>query len=207
MWPDGERFNCYTHLLGAVAALAGMVVLVVMASHQGDPWKIASFSIYGATLFLLFLFSSLYHGVRGPAKPMFRLLDHYSIYLLIAGTYTPFTLVTLNGEEGWFLFGVIWGLAALGMALEALPQPGGRRILPVLIYLLMGWMVLVSLEPLLAVLPEAGFHWLLAGGICYTGGVLFFALGRYVHQAHGVWHLCVLAGGACHYWAIFAYVL
>jgi hemolysin III len=204
---DGERFNSLSHLAGSVAALAGGALLVVMASQQGDLWKVVSFAIYGTTLFLLYLISTLYHGSSGPAKRRLRHFDHYSIYLLIAGTYTPFTLVTLNAAGGWKLFATIWGLALLGMALDTLPQPGGRRILPVLVYLLMGWLVLLLLEPLLAVLPQQGFAWLLAGGLCYTGGLLFFVLGRYRRGAHGIWHLFVLAGSACHYWAIFAYVL
>ncbi|MBE9540035.1 MAG: hemolysin III family protein, partial [Proteobacteria bacterium] len=107
----GERFNSISHTIGAVAALPGLVILVVLASYQGDPWKIVSFSVYGATLFLLYAISALYHSLRGKAKNFFRKLDHYAIYLLIAGTYTPFTLVTLRGGLGWSIFGVIWGLA------------------------------------------------------------------------------------------------
>lgn len=205
--PDGERFNCYTHLVGAVAALAGVLFMLVVAVRQADPWKITSVIIYGVSLFLLFLFSSLYHCGKGPSRQRLRRLDHHMVYLLIAGTYTPISLVTLNGGDGWLLFGEVWGLAVVGMAQETLPQPGGRRIVPVIIYLIMGWLVLGSLEPLLAVLPEAGFYWLLAGGICYTSGVIFYAFGRYSQVSHGIWHLFVLAGGACHYWAILAYVL
>ncbi len=205
--PHGERFNCYTHLVGAVAALVGVLLLLVVAVREADPWKITSVIIYGVSLFLLFLFSSLYHCRKGPSKQRFRQLDHHTIYLLIAGTYTPISLVTLNGDDGWLLFGEVWGLALVGMVQETLPQPGGRRIVPVIIYLIMGWLVLGSLEPLLAVMPEAGFYWLLAGGVCYTSGVIFYALGRYSQVSHGIWHLFVLVGGACHYWAIFAYVL
>ena len=204
---DGERFNCYTHLIGAVVALAGFIVLVVMALSQANPWKIVSVIIYGITLFLLFLFSSLYHCGQDPAGSRFRRFDHYAIYLLIAGTYTPFALVSLNGRDGWLLFGEIWGLALTGMVLEARAQPGGRRILPVLLYLAMGWLVLGSLEPLLAALPDMGFNLLLAGGICYTGGVVFYVLGRYHRVCHGIWHLFVIAGGAFHYWSIVGYVL
>lgn len=203
----GERFNCYSHLLGAVAALPGVTVLLVMTVMQADPWKIASVCIYGTTLFLMFLFSSLYHCGQGPFRQRFRQLDHHSVYLLIAGTYTPFSLVTLNGDEGWFLFVIIWTLALLGMAQEALPQPGGRRIFPVILYLIMGWLIVIVLESLLAVLPQNGFNWLLAGGISYTSGVLFYALGRYKRLLHGIWHLFVLFGSACHYWVIIAYVL
>lgn len=204
---DGERFNCYTHLFGSVAALAGFIVLLVLALPQADPWKIVSVTIYGITLFLMFLFSSLYHCGQDPAEGRFRRFDHYAIYLLIAGTYTPFALVTLNGRDGWILFGEIWGLALTGMILESRSHPGRRRILPVILYLTMGWLVVGSLDPLLAVLPDMGFTLLLAGGIWYTSGVVFYALGRYHPLSHGIWHLFVIAGGACHYWSITGYVL
>lgn len=204
MYP-GERFNGISHLIGAVLALAGLVVLVVVAARQGDAWKIVSFSLYGTTLFLLYGFSTLYHSLRGRAKTIFRRFDHLAIYLLIAGTYTPFTLVTLRGVWGWSLFGVVWGLAVAGMALEYLPRQGAR-ILPVVIYLGMGWLVLLALRPLLQALPWAGFVWLMAGGLFYTIGVLFYALDERVRHAHGVWHLFVLAGSASHYFAILYYV-
>lgn len=200
----GERFNSISHLVGAVAALAGAVVLVVYASMQGDPWKIISFSIYGTTLFMLYLFSVLYHSLNGEVKKFFRRLDHLAIYLLIAGTYTPFTLVTLNGVWGWWIFGAVWGLALLGMLLEFVPQK--RRILPVIIYLVMGWICLVALKPLLQTLPMVGFWWLLAGGLFYTVGIVFYALDKRLKHAHGIWHLFVLAGSVCHYFCVLLYV-
>lgn len=200
-----ERLNSYSHLLGAVLAAGGAIVLIVLAAGQGNPWKIVSFSVYGAMLLLLYLFSALYHSLRGRAKDVFRKLDHYAIYLLIAGTYTPFTLVTLRGVWGWSLFGMIWGMAVLGIVVDSLPQ-GQRRILPVIIYLLMGWLVLVALKPLLNALPLSGFAWLLAGGVFYTVGIVFFALERWIKHGHGIWHLFVLAGSACHYFAILFYV-
>lgn len=201
----GERFNSISHLIGAVAALAGLVVVVVIAAQQGDPWKIVSFSIYGTTLFLLYTISTLYHSLRGRAKQIFRKLDHLSIYLLIAGTYTPFTLVTLRGVWGWWLFGVIWGLAVVGMALEALPQKG-NRLLSVAVYILMGWLVLFALKPLLEALPFAGFIWLLLGGLFYTGGIVFYLFDEQVRHFHGIWHLFVLAGSVSHYLTILLYV-
>jgi len=200
----GERFNSISHLVGAVAALTGGVVLVVYASMQGDPWKIVSFSIYGTTLFLLYLFSVLYHSLSGEVKSIFRRLDHLAIYLLIAGTYTPFTLVTLNGTWGWWIFGTVWGLALLGMLLEFVPQK--RRILPVIIYLVMGWIALIALRPLLQAMPMAGFWWLLAGGLFYTVGIIFYVLDNRMQHAHGIWHLFVLAGSVCHYFTILLYV-
>lgn len=133
----GEKFNSLSHLLGAALALAGAIPLVVFAALQGDGYRTVSFSVYGASLFFLYLVSTLYHGLSGRAKRIFQVLDHQAIYLLIAGTYTPFTLVTLRGTVGWWLFGAVWGLAVLGMALDAL-RAGGRRILPLVIYLTMG---------------------------------------------------------------------
>ena len=201
----GERFNGITHLVGAALALAGLALLVTLAARQGDAWKIVSFSVYGATLFMLYGFSTLYHSLRGRAKAIFRRFDHLAIYLLIAGTYTPFALVTLRGGWGWSLFGVIWGLAVVGMALEYLPRQG-PRILPVVIYLGMGWLALVALRPLWQALPLMGFVWLVAGGLCYTVGVVFYSLDEKLRHAHGVWHLFVLAGSISHYFAIYFYV-
>ena len=203
----GEWFNSISHLVGAVAALVGLVIVVVEAALQGDPWKIVSFSVYGATLFSLYTISTIYHSVQGRAKRIFRKLDHLSIYWLIAGTYTPFTLVTLRGSGawGWTIFGIIWGLALVGLALETLPQKG-NRVLSVVVYVLMGWLVLVALKPLLAALPMAGFCWLLLGGIFYTGGLVFFFYDEKVRHFHGIWHLFVLAGSISHYLTILFYV-
>ena len=207
VWVEkGERFNSISHLIGAVAALAGLVLLVVPAARQGDPWKIVSFSIYGTTLLLLYSFSTLYHSSRGKAKEIFRKLDHHSIYLLIAGTYTPFTLVVLRGSLGWSIFGVIWGLAVLGIVLELLPQRG-RRVLPVVIYLFMGWFCLIALKPLFRALPSAGFAWLLLGGIFYTVGVIFYVFDKRVRHFHGIWHLFVMAGSISHYFTVLFYVV
>lgn len=202
----GEHFNSISHIIAAAAALAGVIVLVVFSAQKGDPWKIVSFSVYGATLFLLYAVSSLYHSLGGRAKAFFRRLDHCAIYLLIAGTYTPFTLVTLRGVWGWSIFGAVWGLALVGIVLEYHPLKG-RRILPVVIYLVMGWIVLFALRPLLDVFPLPGFKWLLAGGIFYTSGILFFAFDKKVRHFHGIWHLFVLAGSISHYLAILLYVL
>ena len=202
----GERFNSITHLLGAVAGLIGLVVLVVSASRQGDPWKVVSFSIYGVTLLFLYVVSTLYHSLRGKAKDIFRMLDHHAIYLLIAGTYTPFTLVTLRGAWGWSIFGIIWGLAVVGIVLDSLPQKG-QRILPLIIYLIMGWLILMALGPLWRALTPAGFAWLLLGGLFYTIGVIFFVFDERVRHFHGIWHLFVLAGSAMHYFTVLYYVV
>lgn len=202
----GEKLNAVTHLVGAVLALAGSIVLVVLAAMGGDVWKIVSVSIYGITLVLLYSLSTLYHSIRGPAKNLLRKLDHHSIYLLIAGSYTPFCLVTLRGPWGWSLFGTIWGLAVLGHLEELRPKRGGRT-LSVVLYAVMGWMVVVALNPLIKALGPSGFAWLIAGGLCYTIGIIFYALDTRLRHAHGIWHLFVLAGSAAHYIAIFCYVL
>ena len=202
----GERFNSISHLIGAAGALAGLSVLVVLASRQGDPWKIVSSSVYGTTLLLLYVVSTLYHSLRGRAKTVFRKLDHAAIYLLIAGTYTPYTLVTLHGVLGWTLFGVIWALAVIGIVLDTLTGKG-LRILPVVVYVLMGWLCLVAIKPLLHSLPPAGFAWLLLGGLFYTAGIVFFALDERVRHFHGVWHVFVIAGSLSHYFAVFFYVI
>jgi len=201
----GERFNGISHLIGAALAIAGAVVLLVTAAQDGEARRLVAFSIYGATLFLLYLISTLYHSLPGRAKRVFQVLDHQAIYLLIAGTYTPFTLVTLYGPTGWWLFGAIWGLALLGLVIDALPRRGAR-VVPFVIYFTMGWLVLFALNPLLASLPRAGFYWLLAGGLLYTSGIVFFALDRRFPWMHGVWHLFVLAGSISHYVAILIYV-
>ena len=201
----GERLNGGTHLIGTALAAAGATVLVVLAARAGDPWKIVSFSIYGATLFALYTLSTLYHSFRGKVRRVFQKLDHCSIYLLIAGTYTPFALVSLRGAWGWSLFGVIWGLAALGIAQEAWLGKGAR-ILSLVTYVLMGWLSVIAVKPLLAALTPAGFVWLAAGGLFYTGGIIFYALDEKLRHGHGIWHMFVLAGSASHYLAILLYV-
>jgi len=201
----GERFNSISHLAGAAIAAVGLIVLIFIAIEKGDPWKIASLGIYGGSLLLLYIFSTLYHSFRGRIKSVFQKLDHLAIYLLIAGTYTPITLITLRGPWGWSLFGIVWGLALVGMIIDLLPEKG-RRIIPVIIYLIMGWVGIFALKPLWTALPPAGLLWLLAGGLFYTGGVVFFAVDKRMPYAHGIWHLFVLAGSICHYLTILGYV-
>ncbi|EGV19019.1 PAQR family membrane homeostasis protein TrhA [Thiocapsa marina] len=201
----GERFNSISHLVGAVLALIGVAVLVTLSGMQGGALRIASFSVYGATLFLLYLFSTLYHSLRGRAKKVFKVLDHVAIYLLIAGTYTPFSLLALKGQTGWWMFGAIWTLAGIGVAIDSIPH-GKRRILPMIIYLTMGWLIVFALEPLVTSLPPAGVRGLVAGGLFYTFGIVFYALDRRFSWAHGVWHLFVLAGSISHYLTILIFL-
>lgn len=200
-----EKFNALSHLVGALLALTGLVVLVVVAARSGDPYRIVSFSIYGGSLLLMYTFSTLYHSLEGRPRAVFRKCDHLSIYLLIAGTYTPFTLTVLRGGWGWSLFGVVWGLAVLGIVIDSLPRQG-NRILPLIIYLSMGWLILIALKPLLRSLPFGGFLLLLLGGLFYTVGVVFYTLDERVRYFHGVWHLFVLAGSLNHYFAVLLYL-
>lgn len=201
----GERFNSGTHLLGAMLAAAGAAVLIVLAARQGDPWKITSFSIYGVMLLALYTLSTLYHSTRGWVKDVFRKLDHCSIYLLIAGTYTPFTLVTLRGAWGWSLFGTVWGLATLGIIQEAWLAKG-VRIPSLVIYVLMGWLGVIAMQELIDGLTSAGFYWLLAGGLLYTAGIVFYVFDEKLRHGHGIWHMFVLAGSISHYFAILLHV-
>ena len=202
----GERFNSISHLVGAGLALAGAIVLVTLAARLGDPWKIVSFSIYGAMLVALYVFSTIYHSVRGPAKALLRKFDHCAIYLLIAGTYTPFALVSLRGTWGWWLLGIVWSLALFGIVQELMV--GKRtRVLSLILYVLMGWLALVAVVPLWQALTPSGFAWLLAGGALYTGGLVFYATDHKLRHGHGMWHLCVVSGSGCHFYTILHYVV
>ena len=202
----GEKFNAWTHLVGAVLAAAGSIWLLVMASLDGSPQKIISVAIYGVTLVLLYSVSTVYHSVRGRSKVIMQKFDHLSIYLLIAGSYTPFCLVTLHGPWGWSLFVIVWGMAVIGMLQEIKPR-SEARILSIVIYAVMGWIVLVAVKPLLAALGTAGFIWLATGGVMYTVGIIFFALDHRLRHAHGIWHLFVIAGSLLHFVAIAHYVI
>ncbi|MFB1490547.1 MULTISPECIES: hemolysin III family protein [unclassified Thiocapsa] len=201
----GERFNSISHLVGAVLALIGVATLVTVAGMQGGALRIVSFSIYGVTLFLLYLFSTLYHSLQGRAKQVFKVLDHVAIYLLIAGTYTPFSLLVLKGQTGWWMFGAIWTLAGIGILIDSIPHRR-RRVLPMILYLTMGWLILLALEPLVATLPPAGVWGLVTGGLFYTFGVVFYALDSRFSWSHGVWHLFVLAGSISHYLTILVFL-
>jgi hemolysin III len=203
----GERFNAISHLVGAVFALAGLAVLAVVTGIKGDPWRIVGVSIYGATLLGLYTSSTLYHSLRGGAKAVFRKIDHAAIYLLIAGTYTPFTLVILDGVLGWSLFGIVWGLALIGIAQEFW-FVRRVRVLSVTIYVTMGWLALIAVGPLVERLSPGGFAWLVAGGLFYTVGIVFYALDKKsgLRHAHGIWHLFVLAGSISHYVVVLLYV-
>ena len=202
----GEKLNTFTHLLGSALAISGLSILVTVAVLQGDPWKVFSFSIYGITLVLLYSLSTIYHGVQNPrAKAILQKLDHNAIYLLIAGSYTPISLITLRGPWGWTLFGLIWGLALLGVVQELLFGHRTRRP-SLILYVLMGWLVVIAINPLMRAMPTAGLLWLLAGGLVYSMGIYFYIHGERVRHFHGVWHLFVLGGSVCHFICILLYV-
>lgn len=198
-----ERFNSLTHLLGTIAALIGLILLI---RQQTDPWKLVSFSLFGGTMIFLYATSTLYHFMDGRAKRILRKLDHLAIYILIAGTYAPFTLVTLRNDWGWPVFAVVWTLAVIGIIIDLLPNKNGRRTIPVIIYLTMGWLALVMAKPLLDSLPLTGFIWLLCGGICYTSGLIFYGLDEKVRFFHAIWHLFVLAGSFFHFLSVYHYI-
>ena len=205
VYTDGEELaNRITVGFGALLSVIGLVALLGVAAN-GDSWRVVSCAIYASTLVVFYIISTLYHSVRQPRlRYVFRVLDHATIFLLIAGTYTPFTLVSLRGAWGWSLFGVVWGLAVAGVAFKAV-MTARFRILGPLLYLAMGWLIVVAYEPLLAAVPRPGIGWLIAGGLFYSLGLIFYAWNRLPYN-HAVWHLFVLAGSTCHYYAIFRYV-
>jgi len=199
-----EIANSVSHGVGLLAAGVGVPFLVVAAVERGEVAGIVGASVFATTMVLLYLTSTLYHALpANRAKRVFRVLDHAAIYLLIAGTYTPFTLGVLHGPWGWTVFGLVWGLAAAGVVVKAV---GGVRHLRVstALYLIMGWLLLIAAKPLWLRMPPWGLFWLFAGGLAYTLGVAFFCANR-VRYAHFVWHLFVLTGTACHFIAVFRY--
>ena len=197
----GERFNSISHLVGASFALVGGAVLVTMASIEGEVGKIVSYSIYAATLFVLYFASTLYHSFPGRAKKVFRVIDHQAIYLLIAGTYTPIAVVALQSVGGWWLLGAVWAMAVIGMVLDAVRRTG-PRIGSVILYLAMGWFCVLGFDSLVVILPQVSLTWLVIGGVFYTSGIVFYILDSWYPWCHGVWHLFVLAGSVSHYIAI-----
>ncbi|MBW2494370.1 MAG: hemolysin III family protein [Deltaproteobacteria bacterium] len=199
-----EAVHALTHGLGLVASVGGMVVLVAAACLRGDVWHVVGGSVFGATLVLLYATSTLYHGLRSPrAKRIFQRLDHTAIFLLIAGTYTPFTLVSLRGSWGWTLLAIVWGLAALGIILEIAAR---TRRASVALHLAMGWLIVIVAEPLARSLHPDGLLLLALGGMAYTLGVVFYAWRRLPYN-HAIWHLFVMTGSACHFACVLGYVI
>ncbi len=204
--PLEEKFNIITHGLGFLLGIAALVLLIVRAAQLGDAWHIVSFTIYGSSMIVLYAASTSYHSAKKPRLRYYlNIVDHSSIYLLIAGTYTPFALVTLNGTIGWVIFGVVWGLAVAGIVMK-LFFIGKYKILSTIMYVLMGWIILFAIKPLINNLPLPGLYWLLAGGIAYTIGAVLYSFNRLKFN-HAVFHVFVLLGSLCHFITIYLYVL
>ena len=205
----GEKLNSISHLVGAVLARVGLGALLTVGVQSGDPWVLGSFTVFGITMVLLYTMSTLYHSFHPPGlKKLFQLFDHVAIYLLIAGTYTPYMLVSLREGPGVSVMLVVWGLAGMGIISEVFLSGRAVKVGQLLIYLGMGWAISYDIEGLRAAISDAAFYWLLAGGLAYTGGVVFYVLdkmGRLPH-AHGIWHLFVLAGSLCHFVSIIGYI-
>ncbi|MCD6527471.1 MAG: hemolysin III family protein [Desulfuromonas sp.] len=201
-----ELANSITHGVGIVLAICGLGILITVAAESGGVWHMVSCSVFGTTLILLYASSTLYHSIPLPrAKAVLRVFDHVAILLLIAGTYTPFTLITLHGPWGWSLFGVIWFLAVAGIFIE-LSTLRRRRALSIALYVAMGWVIVLAVKPLLAALPSEGWLLLLLGGLAYTGGIGFY-LWRRLPYHHAIWHLFVLTGSVLHFFAVLLYVM
>jgi hemolysin III len=204
--PGEEIANSVTHGIGVVLSIAALSVLVTLAAIYGDAYRVVSFSVYGATMILMYLASTFYHSFTNRRiKAFFRLFDHSAIFLLIAGTYTPFTLVTLRGVWGWTLFGLIWGSALAGIIVTIFLM-NRLKWVSILIYVIMGWLVVIALKPLINGLPFRGLMWLLAGGIFYTGGIVFYVWDNLPYN-HAIWHIFVLLGTISHFFCILFYVL
>ena len=201
-----EIANSLTHGVGALLAVGGLATLVTLAVVRGDVWHVVSCAIYGAAMVVLYTASTLYHGITSPrAKRALQVFDHAAIFLLIAGTYTPFTLVSLRGPWGWSIFGTVWGLAVLGVILE-IACPRRWPAFALTLYISMGWVVVVAFKPLLAALPTGGLVLLVLGGLAYTVGIVFYAW-KNLPYGHAIWHLFVLAGTVLHFFAVLLYVV
>lgn len=203
--PLEEKLNVFTHGLGLLLSIAALVLLVVKASIDGSPWRIVSFSIFGVSLIVLYTASTLFHNAKTPKlRKRLNIFDHASIYVLIAGSYTPFTLVTLNGTLGWVLFGISWGIALTGVILK-LFYTGKYEKASTIAYVLMGWMIVFAIKPLIANLSPEGLQWLIWGGISYTVGAVLYSINKLKFN-HVIFHVFVLAGSFCHFMSVYFYV-
>lgn len=200
-----EIAHSVTHGIGAALSVVALVLLVVRALGTGDPWRVVSFTIFGISMVLLYTASTLYHALIPPrARHVFQVLDHALIYVLIAGSYTPFLLVSLRGGWGWSMFGVVWGLAVVGVVFKTM-FVGRFRLVSTLMYLGLGWMSLIAIKPMIANVPTGGLLWMLAGGIAYSLGTIFY-MWKGLKYHHAVWHVFVLVGSACHFQAVYGYL-
>jgi hemolysin III len=206
----GERLNSISHLVGAVFALVALGALLAISIQSRQPVVIVGFTTFGLTLVLLYTMSTLYHSFQAPRlKRVFKVLDHISIYLLIAGTYTPFMLIAMSGGKGTTILAVVWSLALIGILSEVLLSGRLVKVCQLVIYLGMGWACSLDFPSLRAALPPAGFWWLVSGGIAYTAGVVFYVLDKvnWLNHAHGIWHFFVLVGSVCHFIAVIGYLI
>ncbi len=204
--PLEEKVNIISHLIGFILSVVALVLLVTHASMHGDVWHIVSFSIFGASLIILYAASTFYHSAKKPQlRKRLKIIDHASIYVLVAGTYTPFTLVTLNGTLGWAIFGSSWGLALTGIILKVF-FTGKYNLISTSMYVFMGWIIVFAIKPLINNLPSEGFLWLLAGGISYTLGAILYSIKK-IKFNHAIFHMFVLTGSFCHFISVFFYVL
>ena len=204
--PIEEKINIISHAFGFIFSMVALVLLVTHATLHGDVWHIVSFSIFGASLIILYAASSFYHSAKkSELRSRLNIIDHASIYVLIAGTYTPFTLVTLKGTIGWVIFGISWGLALTGIILK-LFFTGKYNLMSTIMYVLMGWVIVFAIKPLMNNLPLAGLLWLVAGGISYTIGAILYGIKK-IKFNHAIFHMFVLNGSFCHFMAVFFYVL
>ena len=201
-----EIANCVTHAAALALGILAVPLLIVLAALRGSAWHVVGVSVYGATLIALYAASTIYHACRAPRlRKVFQVLDHSAIYLLIAGTYTPFALVNLRGPWGWTLLGLVWGIAVFGITWKIVNTQRFPAV-SIASYLIMGWLAIIAIKPLAAAVPLAGIIWLLAGGLAYTVGTVFYGLKKMAYH-HAVWHVMVVAGSVCHYLAVLKYVL
>ena len=204
--PLEEKINITTHALGLVLSVVALVFLLIRASVHGNTWHIVSFGVFGLSLVFLYAVSTLYHSAKKPeSRSRLRIYDHASIYVLIAGTYTPFTLVTLHGLTGWVIFGISWGLALSGIILK-LFFTGKYHLLSTLMYVFMGWIIVFAIKPLIENLPSEGLFWLIAGGLAYTMGAVLYSIKK-IKFNHAIFHTFVLIGSFSHFMSVFFYVL
>ena len=204
----GERFNAISHLIGLILAIIGTVLLLIKSALYGDAYRIVSSAIYGTSLIFLYVVSTLYHSIRSSKiKAILQKFDHCAIYLLIAGSYTPFTLTTLNGGWGWSLFGVSWGLAAFGIIQEVtIGRHSEKRLLSMILYVIMGWLIIIALYPLVQRMSGAGLFWLVCGGLAYSIGIYWFIKDEQIQHGHGIWHIFVLVGSLAQFICVYEYI-
>jgi len=204
--PTEEKINIYSHALGLLLSCAALLLLLMRASQYGNAWHMVSFAIFGLSLIALYAASTVYHSATRPAlRARLRIIDHATIYILIAGTYTPFALITLSGPVGWTIFTVTWGMAISGIVLK-LFFTGRFNVISTLMYVFMGWIIVFAVKPLIASFPMAGIYWLVAGGLSYTMGAVIYSI-KSVPLNHAIFHLFVLGGSVCHFVAVYFFVL